>query len=78
VGTGDLAPDDADPGAADLLLGLVHVGDLLAEVEAVLRISNSAMLGVKTGYSYFAASVLSTPSILMRLVAECVTWRERW
>lgn len=33
VGTGDLAPDDADPGAADLLLGLVDVGDLLAEVE---------------------------------------------
>ena len=30
---GNLAPDDADPGAADLLLGLVDVGDALAEVE---------------------------------------------
>lgn len=34
VGTGDLAPDHADLGAADLLLGLVDVGNLLAEVEA--------------------------------------------
>lgn len=33
---GDLAPDDADLGTADLLLGLVDVGDLLAEVEAAL------------------------------------------
>lgn len=33
VRTGNLAPDDADLGAADLLLGLVDVGDLLAEVE---------------------------------------------
>lgn len=32
---GDLAPDHADLGAADLLLSPVDVGDLLAEVEAV-------------------------------------------
>lgn len=30
---GDLAPDDADLGSADLLLTLVDVGDALAEVE---------------------------------------------
>lgn len=35
VRAGDLAPDDADLGATDLLGGLVDVGDLLAEVEAV-------------------------------------------
>jgi len=33
VRAGDLAPDDADLGTADLLLSLVDVGDLLAEVE---------------------------------------------
>lgn len=31
--TGDLAPDDADLGAADLLLATVDESDLLAEVE---------------------------------------------
>lgn len=35
VRAGDLAPDDADLGAADLLGATVNVGDLLAEVEAV-------------------------------------------
>lgn len=35
VRAGDLAPDHSDLAAADLLLGLVDVGDLLAEVEAV-------------------------------------------
>lgn len=34
VGAGDLAPDHSDLRAANLLLGLVDVGDLLAEVEA--------------------------------------------
>lgn len=33
VRAGNLAPDDAELGAANLLLGLVDVGDLLAEVE---------------------------------------------
>jgi len=33
VGPGDLAPDYADPGAANLLLAPVDIGDLLAEVE---------------------------------------------
>ena len=35
VRTGDLAPDDADLGAADLLLATVDESDLLAEVEAI-------------------------------------------
>lgn len=34
--TSDLAPDDADLGATNLLLGLVDVRHLLAEVEAVV------------------------------------------
>ena len=34
VRAGDLAPNDADLGAADLLLALVDVGYSLAEVEA--------------------------------------------
>jgi len=33
VRAGDLAPDHADLGAADLLLSPVHVRDLLSEVE---------------------------------------------
>lgn len=33
VGTGDLAPDNADLGAPDLLLAPVDKGDLLAKVE---------------------------------------------
>ena len=33
VRAGDLAPDDADLGAADLLLSLVDVGNTLAKVE---------------------------------------------
>lgn len=32
---GDLAPDHADLGSADLLLALVDERDLLAEVEAI-------------------------------------------
>lgn len=39
VGAGDLAPDDAELGSANLLLGLVDVGDLLAKVEAVSSVS---------------------------------------
>lgn len=35
---GDLAPDHADLGTADLLLAAVDVGDLLAQVEAVIRL----------------------------------------
>lgn len=36
---GDLAPDDADLGAADLLLAPVDVRDLLAKVEAVSQVN---------------------------------------
>lgn len=42
VRAGDLAPDDADLGAANLLLGLVDKRDLLAEVEAVTCSSEPA------------------------------------
>ena len=38
---GDLAPDDPDLGTADLLLALVNVGNLLAEVEAVVMTCQS-------------------------------------
>lgn len=41
VRAGDLAPDHADLGAANLLLSLVDERDLLAEVEAVDRSSES-------------------------------------
>jgi len=41
VRAGNLAPDHADLGAADLLLALVHKGDLLAEVEAVIMVSSA-------------------------------------
>ena len=37
---GNLAPDDAELGSANLLLGLVDVGDLLAKVEAVSSVSS--------------------------------------
>jgi hypothetical protein len=37
---GDLAPDHADLGATDLLLGAVDVGDLLALVEAVSKLAS--------------------------------------
>lgn len=74
---GDLAPDDADLGTADLLLGLVDVGDLLAEVEAALilatvRVGRCEGEGVER-VTYLAALVSSTPSILIRLVLEWVT-----
>lgn len=36
VRPGDLAPDDADLGSTDLLLGAVDESDLLAEVEAAM------------------------------------------
>lgn len=36
---GDLAPDDADLGSTDFLLATVNVGDLLAEVEAIVDTS---------------------------------------
>lgn len=45
VWPGDLAPDDSDLGAADLLRGAVDEGNLLSEVEAVLLISHA---GLKT------------------------------
>lgn len=41
VRAGNLAPDNPDPAAANLLLRLVDVGDLLAEVEAAHRVSEN-------------------------------------
>lgn len=43
--SGNLAPDHADLGAADLLLATVDEGDLLAKVEAVC-------IGISTGASH--------------------------
>lgn len=67
---GDLAPDHADLGAADLLLCAVDVGNLLAEVEAVVSrsvVRSFVSLRIRAR-TYLAALVSSTPSILMRLV----------
>ena len=45
MGTGNLAPDHPDLGAADLLLALVDVGNLLAEVEATANVSSIGIRG---------------------------------
>lgn len=82
MGAGDLAPDHSDLGTADLLLSLVDVGDLLAEIEAAwlsepgTHAHRQVQKVVLT--TYLAASVLSTPSILIRLVLGWVTCRLRW
>lgn len=67
VWPGNLAPDNADLGAADLLLSTVDVGDLLAEVEAG-KLSALSFWSRGIGEPYLAALVSSTPSILIRLV----------
>ena len=82
---GDLAPDDADLGAPDLLLAPVDVGDLLAKVEAAhdgqhirrVPLGPQSPPSIASAETYLAALVLSTPSILIRLVPGWVTWRER-
>lgn len=85
---GDLAPDHAVLGSADLLVSLVDVGNALAEVEAVGShfVSDLALMGniLHVPWSwegfcvtYLAASTSSTPSILIRLVAGVRAWRER-
>lgn len=76
---GHLAPDDADLGAAHLLLTSVDVRDPLAGVEAASRVNPytlpiSGILAVET---YLAAAVSSTPSILIRLVLAWVVCRLR-
>lgn len=78
--TSDLAPDHADLGAADLLLALVHKGDLLAEVEAVKMVSSADSYETHGfgAVTYLAAGVSSTPSILIRLVLGWVVCRLRW
>ncbi len=81
MGSGNLAPDHADLGAADLLLATVDEGDLLAEVEAVfalLVLLPSPSFCARDCETYLAAFVLSTPSILIRLVPGWVMLRERW
>jgi hypothetical protein len=67
VWPGNLAPDNANLGAADLLLSAVDVGDLLAEVEAG-KLSALSFWSRGIGEPYLAALVSSTPSILIRLV----------
>lgn len=80
--SGNLAPDHADLGAADLLLASVDIGDLLASIEAncvgisILKPSKTSIREVAR--TYLAAAVLSTPSILIRLVPGWVMLRERW
>lgn len=80
--SGNLAPDHADLGAADLLLATVDEGDLLAEVEAVFALTlvllPSPSFSARDCETYLAAFVLSTPSILIRLVPGWVMLRERW
>lgn len=39
MGPGDLAPDHPDLGAANLLLSLVDIRNLLAEIEAIQAVS---------------------------------------
>lgn len=46
VRPGDLAPDHADLGAADLLLAPVDVGDLLALIEAAQRSQSGCIFGI--------------------------------
>lgn len=86
VRAGDLAPDDPDLGSADLLVGAVDVGNLLAKVEAAHNMS-VRVPPADAAYpasrhvlvaAYLAALVSSTPSILIRLVPGCVVWRPRW
>lgn len=74
----DLAPDNADLGATDLLLAAVDEGDLLAKVEAASFSQQSICSLNKQSITYLAPSTLSTPSILIRLVEGWVTLRERW
>jgi hypothetical protein len=46
VWSGNLAPDDSDLSAPDLLLCLVDVCDLLAEVEAIEVVSRRSLVYV--------------------------------
>lgn len=45
---GDLAPDHANLGSADLLLSLVDIRDLLAEVEAIVNASASEHISLRS------------------------------
>lgn len=78
MGPGDLAPDHPDLGAANLLLSLVDIRNLLAEVEAIQAVSRHVPFNPPGVQTYLAALVSSTPSILIRLVLEWVTCRLRW
>lgn len=78
VRAGDLAPDHANLGSTDLLLGLVDVRNLLAEVEAVSLSADDAPSLGEALRTYLAAGVSSTPSILIKLVLGRVLCRERW
>lgn len=60
VGAGDLAPDDAELGSANLLLGLVDVGDLLAKVEAVSSVSSGSRVNSRLGDILGSVGVVNT------------------
>lgn len=77
VWSGDLAPDHPDLGSPDLLRCAVNECDLLSEVEAMdcQRIDSILCISSPT---YLAASVLSTPSILIKLVPGVVLRLPRW
>lgn len=68
VRPGNLAPDHADLGAADLLLAAVDIGDALAKVEAVFPVNIHHRVVPHEFSTYLAAAVSSTPSILIKLV----------
>ena len=76
---GHLAPDDADLGAAHLLLSPVDIRNLLAKVEAVFLVNpQSSASWHMVRATYLAAAVSSTPSIFTRLVLGWTVWRPRW
>lgn len=78
VWPGDLAPDDSDLGAADLLRGAVDEGNLLSEVEAVLLISHAGLRLPNSIPPHLAALGSSTPSILIKLVPGLVLRLPLW
>lgn len=73
----NLAPDHPDVGTPNLTLCPVDKSNLLAQVEAIHRLAMCSFERVLRG-THLAASVLSTPSILIRLVLGLTWCFERW
>lgn len=76
--SGDLAPNDSDLGAADLLGCTVHESDLLSEVEAVETLSAMCATSRTRDVAHLAALESSTPSSLIKLVPGLVLRLPRW